>query len=64
MGLNYATLRSRQEILADYVHVLERVYHPAAFAGRLKRLAEMLDNSGRKQQVLPNIRSIAAAVST
>ncbi len=53
MGLNYETLRPRREILADYVHVLDRIYQPAAFAGRLQRLAEMLDNSGRKQQVRP-----------
>ena len=50
MGLNFETLRPRQEILADYVHILERIYDPAAFAGRLQRLAKLLDNSGRKQQ--------------
>ncbi len=50
MGLNFTTLRPRQEILADYVHVLERIYDPAAYAGRLLRLTKMLDNSGRKQQ--------------
>src|SRR5271156_519114 len=31
MGLNFTTLRPRQEILADYVHVLERIYDPAAY---------------------------------
>ena len=50
MGLNFTTLRPRQEILADYAHILERIYDPAAYAGRLQRLATMLDNSGRKQQ--------------
>jgi radical SAM superfamily enzyme YgiQ (UPF0313 family) len=50
MGLNYATLRPRQEILADYIRILERIYDPAAFAGRLQRLAKMLDNSKRTQQ--------------
>jgi radical SAM superfamily enzyme YgiQ (UPF0313 family) len=50
MGLNFATLRPRQEILADYVHILERIYDPVAFTGRLQRLAKMLANSGRKQQ--------------
>jgi radical SAM superfamily enzyme YgiQ (UPF0313 family) len=49
MGLNFETLRPRQEILADYVHILERIYDPAAFAGRLQRLATLLDNSSRKQ---------------
>jgi radical SAM superfamily enzyme YgiQ (UPF0313 family) len=50
MGLNYATLRPRQEILADYLDILKRIYDPAAFAGRLERLAKMLDNSSRTQQ--------------
>jgi len=50
MGLNFTTLRPRQEILADYAHILERIYDPAAYAGRLQRLAMMLDNSERKQQ--------------
>jgi radical SAM superfamily enzyme YgiQ (UPF0313 family) len=47
MGLNYATLRPRADILADYRRILERIYEPAAFAGRLQRLAKMLDNSRR-----------------
>jgi len=50
MGLNFATLRPRQQILADYVSVLDRIYDPVAYAGRLQRLAAMLDNSGRKRQ--------------
>lgn len=50
MGLNFATLRPRQEILADYVRILERIYDPVAYAGRLQRLAKMLDYSSRKQQ--------------
>ena len=49
MGLNFDTLRPRQEILADYVHILKRIYDPAAFAGRLKRLSPLLHNSSRKQ---------------
>ena len=50
MGLNFETLRPRQEILADYNRILERIYDPVSFAGRLQRLAKMLDNSGRKQR--------------
>jgi hypothetical protein len=50
MRLNFETLRPRQEILADYKRVLERIYDPVAYAGRLQRLARMLDNSNRKQQ--------------
>jgi len=49
-GMNFDTLRPRQEILLDYKRVLERIYEPAAFAGRLQRLAGLLDNSNRKRQ--------------
>ncbi len=48
MGLNFETLRPRHEILADYRRVLERIYDPVAYAGRLRRLSAMLDNSNRK----------------
>jgi radical SAM superfamily enzyme YgiQ (UPF0313 family) len=48
MGLNFETLRPRQEILADYVSILKRIYDPTAFAGRLKRLAALLHNSSRR----------------
>jgi radical SAM superfamily enzyme YgiQ (UPF0313 family) len=50
MGLNFKTLRPRPEVLADYGYILERIYDPIAYAGRLQRLAKMLDNSGRRQQ--------------
>jgi radical SAM superfamily enzyme YgiQ (UPF0313 family) len=46
-GLNFDTLRSRKEILLDYKRVLEKVYDPVAYAGRLERLAGLLDNSHR-----------------
>jgi radical SAM superfamily enzyme YgiQ (UPF0313 family) len=51
MGLNFDTLRPREEILADYKRILERIYDPVAFAHRLQRLAKMLDNSSRKQRM-------------
>lgn len=40
MGLNFKTLRPRQDVLADYAHILERIYDPAAYAGRLRRSGE------------------------
>src|SRR5579875_9034 len=46
-GLNYDTLRPEREILLDYRRILQRVYDPVAYAGRLTRLAGMLDCSGR-----------------
>lgn len=49
-GLNFDTLRPREQILLDYKRILEKVYEPAAYAGRLERLAALLDNSHRKRQ--------------
>jgi radical SAM superfamily enzyme YgiQ (UPF0313 family) len=45
--LNFDTLRPLREILLDYRRILERVYAPEAFAGRLERLSSMLDRSDR-----------------
>jgi len=50
LGLNFDTLRPRQEILLDYKRILEKVYDPVAYAGRVQRLAGLLDNSKRKRQ--------------
>ena len=44
-GLNFETLRPRKDVLTDYRNVLEQVFDPAAFAGRIKRLGGMLDRS-------------------
>jgi hypothetical protein len=52
MGLNFKTLRPRQDVLADYAHILERIYDPAAY-GPSAASGEVLDNSGRKQQTRP-----------
>ena len=49
-GLNFDTLRPRQEVLLDYQRILEKVYDPAAYAGRLERLSSLLDNSHRKRR--------------
>lgn len=46
-GLNYDTLRPERDILLDYRRILERIYDPVSYAGRLERLAGMLDCSGR-----------------
>ena len=49
-GLNFNTLRPRQEVLLDYKRILEKVYEPAAYAGRLERLSSLLNNSNREHQ--------------
>jgi radical SAM superfamily enzyme YgiQ (UPF0313 family) len=51
LGLNYDSLRPERDILLDYRRVLERVYDPAAYAGRLGRLASMLNCSGRPTEL-------------
>ena len=50
-GVNYETKRSRLEILRDYRTILERIYDPEAFCGRLERLAAMLDCSARRKEL-------------
>ena len=49
-GLNFETLRPRQEILEDYCRVLRRIYEPAAFCGRVERLIGGLKWTGKPQQ--------------
>jgi len=44
-GLNYITRRPRAEMLADYRQVLERIYSPQAYFGRVRRAARQLDRS-------------------
>jgi hypothetical protein len=71
-GLNYLTTRPREEILADYRAVLERIYAPASFFGRVRRACRDLDRSGRRLDVplrhvwrdLRGIARIATRLST
>jgi hypothetical protein len=49
--LNFDPLRPLSEILRDYRRILECVYDPVAFAGRLSKLASLLDRSGRPREL-------------
>src|SRR5262249_3012181 len=49
LGCNFDTTRPLRDILADYKAVLEDVFNPPACAGRLARLAAMLDRSDRRR---------------
>jgi radical SAM superfamily enzyme YgiQ (UPF0313 family) len=49
-GLNYETLRPRNDILSDYRTVLDRIYDPEAFASRLRRLSDLLDRSKSRRR--------------
>jgi hypothetical protein len=51
LGCNFDTKRPIRDILADYKAVLEQVYSPTAYAGRLSRLAAMLDRSDRRRDL-------------
>lgn len=42
-GLNFRTLRPRPAILADYRTILQQIYAPAAFFGRVRRTAAFID---------------------
>jgi hypothetical protein len=44
-GLNFDTIRPRKDVLSDYRDILEQVYDPVAFAGRIKRLGDLLNRS-------------------
>ena len=50
-GLNFDTLRPLRAVLQDYKRVLNMIYQPAAYAGRLQRLASLLNRSGSHRSV-------------
>lgn len=56
-GLNFVTRRSRREILEDYREILSRIYAPAAFFGRIRRLNREIAYNRRRQP--PPFRSQA-----
>jgi len=43
LGLNFETLRPRRDVLADYKSVIDRIYTPQAYFGRVTRAAQKLD---------------------
>ena len=47
LGCNFDTKRPLRDILTDYHTVLDHVFSPKAYAGRLSRLSAMLDRSDR-----------------
>ena len=51
-GLNFDTVRPREQIHFDYKRILEKIYEPQAYAGRVERLAGLLNNSHRKRRTL------------
>src|SRR3954464_386175 len=51
LGCNFDTKRPLRDILTDYKTVLGNVFTPEAYAGRLKRMAAMLDRSDRRRDL-------------
>ncbi len=43
LGLNFETLRRRRDVLADYKNVIDRIYAPEAYFGRVSRAARQLN---------------------
>jgi radical SAM superfamily enzyme YgiQ (UPF0313 family) len=43
LGLNFETLRPRRDVLADYKGVIDWIYAPKAYFGRVRRVARELD---------------------
>lgn len=43
LGLNFDTLRPRRDVLADYKSVIDRIYTPKAYFGRVTRVAKELN---------------------
>ncbi len=63
-GLNYTTLRPRNEMIEDYRAVLQRIYEPGAFFARVSRLARQLDLSEHKiNRPMSSIRRDLRALS-
>src|SRR6266699_3494789 len=51
LGCNFDTKRPLRDVLTDYKAVLGHVFSPTAYAGRLSRLAVMLDRSDRRRDL-------------
>ena len=42
-GLNFQTMRPRRDVLADYKSIVQRIYQPATYYGRVRAVAQLLD---------------------
>jgi hypothetical protein len=66
LGCNFDTMRPLRDILAIYKAVLGPVFGPTAYAGRLLRLAVMLDRSDRRAancRMATCARGLAASIA-
>ncbi|GBR11367.1 methyltransferase [Acetobacter oeni LMG 21952] len=56
-GLNFETKRPRRDVLSDYRTVLEAIYEPAAYFGRVRRLGRMLKRERAHRMIRGDLRS-------
>jgi radical SAM superfamily enzyme YgiQ (UPF0313 family) len=64
-GINFDPVRPLRDILTDYKRVLERIYSPAAYAGRVDRLMTLLDRSRQRHELAEgDIRAKLGAMET
>ena len=64
-GINFDPVRPLRDILMDYKRVLERIYNPAAYAGRIDRLMTLLDRSRQRHELAEgDIRAKLGAMET
>jgi len=56
-GLNFDTARPRREVLRDYKAVLEAIYEPAAYFGRIRRVGRMLKRGRSYKMISGDLRS-------
>jgi radical SAM superfamily enzyme YgiQ (UPF0313 family) len=50
-GINFDPARPLRDILTDYKHTLERVFDPIAYAGRIDRLAQVINVKTRHREL-------------
>ncbi|MEZ2140895.1 B12-binding domain-containing radical SAM protein [Bradyrhizobium sp. DN5] len=64
-GINFDPVRPLRDILMDYKRVLEHIYSPAAYAGRVDRLMTLLDRSRQRHELAEgDIRAKLGAMET
>ena len=56
-GLNFETKRPRRDILSDYRTVLDAIYNPIAYFGRVRRLGRMLRRQHAHKMIKGDLRS-------
>ncbi|SHL34708.1 B12-binding domain-containing radical SAM protein [Roseibium suaedae] len=51
-GLNFETVRDRAKILRDYRKIIDEIYSPEAYFGRVRKVADMLNMEGENGSLI------------